>query len=91
LECMRASGARCRAAALPPPAERDYPLAKGSNNTNTHTLFAFIFCAIKMGGQSGLSLNSVRRPEAWLRVIGEPEAPLAENTRPQKGMHWFTR
>jgi hypothetical protein len=37
LECMRASGARCRAAALPPPAERDYPLAKGGNNTHTHT------------------------------------------------------
>jgi hypothetical protein len=37
LECMRASGARCPAAALPPPTERDYPLAKGSNNTHTHT------------------------------------------------------
>jgi len=45
LECMPASGARCRAAALPLPAERDYFLApsqrpyKGMqfNNTHTHT------------------------------------------------------
>jgi hypothetical protein len=42
LECMRASGARRRAAALPPPpAERDYPLAKGSNNTHIHTHIKF--------------------------------------------------
>jgi hypothetical protein len=42
LECMRASGARCRVAApSPPPAERDYPRAKGNNNTHTHTHVAF--------------------------------------------------
>jgi hypothetical protein len=29
LECMRASGARCRAAALHPPAERGHPLQRG--------------------------------------------------------------
>jgi hypothetical protein len=34
---MRASGARCRAAALPLRAERDYPIGKGSNKTHTHT------------------------------------------------------
>jgi hypothetical protein len=34
---MRASGARCRAAALPPPAERDYIPLQREVITHTHT------------------------------------------------------
>jgi hypothetical protein len=30
--------------AAPPPAERDYPLAKGSNNTHTHTRARWLCC-----------------------------------------------